>query len=52
MNNGRRFDRTNPPDFLTVEEAADAMRLGRTAVYRLTRQYLTTGGTAGLPVIR
>ena len=52
MTNGRTFDSTNPPDFLTVEEAADVVRIGRTAAYRLARQYLATSGTAGLPVVR
>jgi excisionase family DNA binding protein len=28
---------TSPPDFLTVEEAAKVLRLGRTAMYRLVR---------------
>ena len=52
MTNSRTLDPTAPPDFLTVEEAADVVRIGRTAAYRLARQYLATGGASGLPVVR
>jgi hypothetical protein len=52
MTNGRTFDSANPPDFLTVEEAAGVVRIGRTAAYRLARHYLATSGAAGLPVVR
>jgi hypothetical protein len=41
-----------PPDFLTVEEAARVVRIGRTKAYDLARLFLATGGTDGLPVIR
>jgi excisionase family DNA binding protein len=40
------------PDFLTVEEAAKVLRIGRTAAYGLTRQWRATGGEDGLPVVR
>ena len=40
------------PDFLTVEEAAAILRIGRTAAYEQARRYLATGGAEGLPVIR
>jgi hypothetical protein len=49
---------TDPPGlnptkaFLTVEEAAAVLRIGRTAAYALTRQWRATGGTEGLPVVR
>ena len=50
------FDHTTTvaglPDFLTVEEAAAVLRIGRTAAYELARRYLATGGAEGLPVIR
>lgn len=38
------------PDFLTVEEAARVLRLGRTSAYALAAQFEETG--AGLPVVR
>jgi len=40
------------PDFLTVEEAATILRIGRTAAYEQTRRYEETEGEAGIPVIR
>jgi excisionase family DNA binding protein len=52
MTNGRDLNGTNPPDFLTVEEAAGVIRIGRTAAYRLAGEYLATAGTGGLPVVR
>jgi Helix-turn-helix domain len=40
------------PLVLTVEEAARVLRIGRTLAYSLARRYETSGGVAGLPVIR
>ena len=40
------------PDFLTVEEAACVLRIGRTSACQLAREHLASGGTAGLPVVR
>ena len=40
------------PDFLTVEEAAVVLRIGRSKAYELAREYLATGGASGMPVIR
>ena len=39
------------PNFLTVEEAADILRIGRTAAYALTRRWRDTNGQEGLPVV-
>ncbi len=39
------------PDFLTVEEAARVLRIGRTAAYQQAHLWLATG-SQGLPVIR
>jgi excisionase family DNA binding protein len=39
------------PEVLTVEEAAAVLRIGRGAAYELTRQYRTTNGREGLPVV-
>ena len=39
------------PDFLTVEEAAAVLRIGRTAAYELAWRYRATAGAEGLPVI-
>jgi hypothetical protein len=40
------------PDFLTVEETGEVLRIGRTAAYQLARQFLATDGVAGIPVVR
>ena len=37
---------------LTVEEAAQILRIGRTFAYQQARRYLTTGGVAGIPVVQ
>jgi hypothetical protein len=39
------------PDLLTVEEAARYLRIGRTKAYAMTRQWRSSGGRAGLPVV-
>lgn len=38
--------------FLTVEEAAAVLRIGRTAAYLLARRWEDTDGADGLPVVR
>jgi excisionase family DNA binding protein len=40
------------PDFLTVEEAARVLRIGRTSAYALAARYEETHGAEGLPVVR
>ena len=40
------------PALLTVEEAARALRIGRSLAYQLARDYESSGGVEGLPVIR
>jgi excisionase family DNA binding protein len=41
-----------PRDFLTVEEAARVLRIGRTSAYQLAQQWCSTDGREGLPVVR
>ena len=40
------------PEFLTVEEAAAVLRIGRTSAYVLCQRWRHSGGTSGLPVVR
>jgi Helix-turn-helix domain len=40
------------PDFLTVEEAAAVLRIGRTPAYELARRFEATNGEEGLPCER
>jgi excisionase family DNA binding protein len=40
------------PEFLTVEEAARVLRIGRTSAYLLTQRWRHTHGRSGLPVQR
>ncbi len=40
------------PEFLTVEEAAQVLRIGRTSAYLLTQRWRHTRGQSGLPVQR
>ena len=37
------------PDFLTIEEAARILRIGRGQAYQLARVWRATGGAEGLP---
>jgi len=43
---------TEPPDFLTVEEAAVVLRIGRTTAYELARGFLAGNEADGIPVVR
>jgi hypothetical protein len=38
------------PAFLTVEEAASLLRIGRTKAYAMAKEWRRTGGKSGLPV--
>lgn len=40
------------PAFLTVEQAAKALQLGRSKTYELTVEWERTGGDRGLPFVR
>ena len=48
----RNSESSAPPDFLTVEEAARIVRIGRTTAYDIAREYEATAGASGLPVVR
>jgi excisionase family DNA binding protein len=37
---------------LTIEEAARILRIGRSAAYKLAREYLATNGASGIPTVR
>lgn len=45
-------DATGEPEVLTVEEAAAILRIGRSCAYALARQFRSSGGREGLPVIK
>jgi hypothetical protein len=40
------------PQLLTLGEAAAVLRIGRSLGYQLAHEYLNSGGTSGLPVVR
>jgi excisionase family DNA binding protein len=46
------MDMERLPDFLTVEEAAAILRIGRTKAYQLVNLGFATGGREGLPAQR
>ena len=49
---GAFAEATHAHTFLTVEEAAAVLRIGRTAAYEATRRFRATGGAEGLPVYK
>jgi excisionase family DNA binding protein len=40
------------PPFMTVEQAAKVLQLGRSKTYELTVEWEATGGATGLPFVR
>ena len=48
------FDPTDTalPPLLTIDEAARVLRIGRSLAYQLAREYESSNGDEGLPVIR
>jgi excisionase family DNA binding protein len=40
------------PDFLTVDEAAEILRIGRSRAYELTKMWRETGGAQGIAVVQ
>lgn len=42
---------TTPAEVLTIEEAADILRISRNSAYMLARRWRDTEGREGLPVI-
>ena len=45
-------DAADELQLLTIDEAAQRLRIGRSLAYELARAYLTTGGADGLPVMK
>ena len=43
---------SGPPDFLTLDEAAAVLRVGRSTAYREANAFERSGGRSGIPVIR
>jgi hypothetical protein len=43
---------TGPPDFLTLDEAAAVLRVGRSTAYREANAFERSGGRTGIPVVR
>ena len=46
------FVSSAPPDFLTLDEAAAVLRVGRSTAYREANAFERSGGRTGIPVIR
>jgi hypothetical protein len=42
---------SDAPDFLTLEETAEILRIGRNQAYELARVWRATGGQRGVPVV-
>jgi hypothetical protein len=46
------FSESSESPLLTVPEASRVLRIGRQLGYQLAHEYLASGGTSGLPVVR
>lgn len=46
------FAESEEHPLLTMREAIEILRIGRSLSYQLAHEYLKSGGTSGLPVIR
>jgi len=46
------FSESPESPLLTVPEASRVLRIGRQLGYQLAHEYLASGGTSGLPVVR
>lgn len=42
----------NLPPFMTVEQAAEVLQLGRSKAYELTVEFEASAGRSGLPFVR
>ena len=52
MSSLEEFAESEEHPLLTMREATKILRIGRTLGYQLAHEYLNSGGTSGLPVIR
>ena len=52
MSSLEEFAESEEHTLLTMREAIKILRIGRTLGYALAHEYLNSGGTSGLPVIR
>ena len=52
MSSLEEFAESEEHPLLTMHEATKILRIGRSLGYQLAHEYLTSGGTSGLPVLR
>jgi len=52
MSSLEEFAESEEHPLLTMREATKILRIGRSLGYQLAHEYLTSGGTSGLPVLR
>ena len=52
MDSFAAFVDSSEPALLTVEEASRVLRIGRQLAYKLANEYLASGGTVGMPVVK